>query len=72
VFSKVYINFLIVRHTHDDMDTLFRRWSWKPKTNNNPTLPMLIKLFKDIERKVVIPHLIEEVPMYLCCGNDAL
>ena len=29
VFKEVYINFLIVGHTHDDIDALFGRWSYK-------------------------------------------
>jgi hypothetical protein len=79
VFCEVYINFLIVGHTHEDIDAMFERWSYKLKANNYPTLPLLIKSFMDAEKQPVIPHLIEEVPNlkafvdgYLCSGNDTL
>ena len=79
VFQEVYTNFLIVGHTHDDIDVLFRRWSYKLKGTDYPTLPLLKKLFMDIESWLVIPHFINEVPDfkkfvegYLCIGRDAL
>ena len=79
VFQEVYINFLIVGHTHDDIDVLFDRWSYKLKGTDYPTLPLLMKSFMDTESRPVIPHLIEEVPDfkkfvegYLCTGHDAL
>ena len=62
IFRKVYINFLIVGHTHEDIDALFGRWSNLLKTNNYPTVPRLMKSFMDCETHPVIPHLIEEVP----------
>ena len=79
VFQEVYINFLIVGHTHDDIDVLFGRWSYKLRGTDYPTLPLLMKSFMDTESCPVIPHLIEEVPDfkkfvegYLCTGHDAL
>ena len=79
VFQEVYINFLIVGHTHDDIDTLFGRWSYKLRGADYPTLPLLMKSFMDTESQPVIPHLIEEVPDfkkfiegYLCTRRDAL
>ena len=61
VFQEVYINFLIVGHTHDDIDALFGRWSYKLTGTDYPTLPLLMKSFMDTESQPVIPHLIEEV-----------
>ena len=79
VFQEVYINFLIVGHTHDDIDALFGRWSYKLRGTDYPTLPLLMKSFMDTESRPVIPHLIEEVPDfkkfvegYLCTGRDAV
>ena len=79
VFQEVYINFLIVGHTHDDIDALFGRWSYKLRGTDYPTLPLLMKSFMDMESRPVIPHLIEEVPDfkkfvegYLCTRRDAL
>jgi hypothetical protein len=79
VFHEVYVNFLLVGHTHKDIDALFGRWSYRLRTNDYPTLPMLMKSFMDAEKQPVIPHLIEEVPNFkafvdgfLCTGIDAL
>jgi hypothetical protein len=79
VFCEIYINFLNVEHTHNDIDTLFGRWSWKLKANNYPILPLLMTLFMDTGKQLVIPHLIEEVPNfkalvdgYLYSGNDTI
>ena len=79
VFCEIYINFLIVGHTHEDIDALFGRWSTKLKTNDYPTLPRLMKSFMDCKTLLVIPHFIEEVPDfkgfvegYLHTGDDSL
>jgi hypothetical protein len=79
VFRKVYTNFLLVGHIHEDIDTMFGRWNRGLRENDYPTLSMLMKSFMDAETEPVIPHLIEEVPHfkafvdgYLCSGNDAL
>ena len=79
VFQEVYINFLIVGHTHDDIDVLFGRWSYKLRGTDYPTLLLLMKSFIDTKSQPVILHLIEEVPDFkkfvegdLCTGCDAL
>ena len=61
IFQEVYINFLIVGHTHEDIDAVFGRWSTRLKTRDYPTLPLLMKSFMDCETEPLIPHLIEEV-----------
>jgi hypothetical protein len=79
VFCKVYIKFLIVGHTYEDIDAIFGRWSYKLMAKDYPTLLMLIKTFMDVEKQPIILHLIEEVPNfksfidgYFCSSNDAL
>jgi hypothetical protein len=79
VFREVCINFLLVGHTHEDIDAMFGRWSYRLRTNDYLIFPMLMKSFMDIEKQLVIPHLIEEVPNFkafvdgfLCTGTDAL
>jgi hypothetical protein len=79
VFREVYVNFLLVGHTHEDIDAMFGRWSRRLRKNDYPTLPMLMKSFMDAKTEPVSPHLIEEVPNfkafvdgYLYSGNDAL
>ena len=62
IFHKVYVNFMIVGHTHDDIDALLGRWSMLMKKENFPTIPALMKSFMDVESIPTIPHLIEEVP----------
>ena len=62
IFHKVYVNFMIVGHTHDDIDALFGRWSMLLKKENFPTIPALMKSFMDVESIPTILHLIEEVP----------
>ena len=62
VFREVYVNFMIVGHTHDDTDALFGRWSMFLKKENFSTIPSLMKSFMDIESIPTIPHLIGEVP----------
>jgi hypothetical protein len=79
IFREVYVNFLLVGHTHEDIDAMFGRWSTKLKSNSYPAIPLLMKSFMDAEEKPVIPHLIEEVPDfkgflegYLCTGKEIL
>ena len=79
VFRKVYGNFLFVGLTHEDIDAMFRRWSYRLRANDYLMLPMLMKSFMDAEKQPIIPHLIEEVPNFkafmdgfLCTHNDVL
>jgi hypothetical protein len=50
VFREVYINFLLVGHTHKDIDAIFGRWSYKLRANDYPMLLMLMKSFIDAEK----------------------
>jgi hypothetical protein len=61
IFREVYVNFMLVGHTHDDIDALFGRWSMLLKKDNFPTIPLLMKSFMEVESIPTIPHLIEEV-----------
>ena len=62
VFQKVYINFLMVGHMHDDFDALFGKWSYKLRRTDYPTLLLVMKSFMDTKSLLVFPHLIEKVP----------
>ena len=62
IFREVYVNFMLVGHTHDDIDALFGRWSMSLRKESFPTIPLLMKSFMDVESIPTIPHLIEEVP----------
>jgi hypothetical protein len=62
IFREVYVNFMLVGHTHYDIDALFGRWSMLLRKENFPTIPLLMKSFMEVESIPTIPHLIEEVP----------
>jgi hypothetical protein len=79
IFREVYVNFMLVGHTHDDIDALFGRWSMLLKKDNFPTIPLLMKSFMEVESIPTIPHLIEEVPDFkgliagcIAQGDEAL
>ena len=79
IFREVYVNFMIIGHTHDDIDALFGRWSMALKKESFPTIPLLMKSFMDVEAVPTIPHLIEEVPDFkkfiedgIAVGENAL
>jgi hypothetical protein len=61
IFREVYVNFMLVGHTHDDIDALFGRWSMLLRKDSFPTIPLLMKSFMEVESIPTIPHLIEEV-----------
>jgi len=62
IFREIYINFLIVEHTHEDNDAFFGRWSPMLKTKDYPTIQRLMKSFMECGIHPVILHFIEEVP----------
>ena len=73
------MNFIIVGHTHDDIDALFGRWSMALKKESFPIVLLLMKSFMDVESIPTIPHLMEEVADFkgfiggkLNDGNDIL
>ena len=79
IFREVYVNFMIVGHTHDDIDALFGRWSMALKKESFPTIPLLMESFMDVEAVSTIPHFIEEVPDFknfiedgIAVGENAL
>jgi hypothetical protein len=61
IFKEVFVSFLMVGHTHDDIDASFRRWSMKLHEEDFPTIPLLMKSYMDLDHMPVIPHIIEEV-----------
>ena len=49
VFREVYVDFLLIGHTHEDIDAMFGKWSRRFRENDYPILPMLVKSFMDAE-----------------------
>ena len=79
VFREVYMNFMLVGHTHKDIDALFGLWSMRLQKHDYPTMPLLMKSFMDGESIPMIPHLIKEVPdfkgfidTFICKKGEAL
>jgi hypothetical protein len=73
------VNFMLVGHTHNDIDALFGRSSMKLKKHDYSTIPLFMKSFMDVESLLVILHLIEEVPDFrgfidscICKKEDVL
>ena len=61
----------MVGHTHDDIDASFGGWSMKLHEEDFLTIPFLMKLYKDLDNVLVIPHLIEEVLVLRCLSNHS-
>jgi len=79
IFREVYVNFMLVGHTHDDIDALFGRWSMALRKDSFPTIPLLMRSFMENESVPTMPHLIEEVPDFksfisegIADGDEAL
>ena len=72
IFREVYVNFMIIGHTHDDIDALFGRWSMALKKESFSTIPLLMKSFMDVEAVPKIPYLIEEVPDFKKSIEDVI
>jgi hypothetical protein len=79
VFWEVYVNFMLVGHTYEDIDALFGRWSMRLRKHDYPIVPLLMKSFMDGESIPVIPHLFEKVPDFkgfidncICKKGEAL
>jgi hypothetical protein len=62
IFKEVFVSFLMVGHTHDDIDASFGRWNMKLHEEDFLTIPLLMKSYMDLDHMPVIPHMIEEMP----------
>lgn len=47
IFKEIYISFLMVGHTHEDVDQVFSRIAVKLKRRNASTLPDLQNVIKE-------------------------
>ena len=61
IFCEVYVNFMLVGHTHVNMDALFGHWSMALRKETFSIIPLLMKSFMKNEIVPSIPHLIQEV-----------
>jgi hypothetical protein len=62
IVREVIVSYMIVGHTHDDIDASFGRWSMKLRENDYLTIPALMKSYMELDKVPVTPHMIEEVP----------
>ena len=60
IFKEVFVSFLMVRYTHDNIDASFGHWSMKLYEEEFPTILLLMKSYMDLDNVPVIPHMIKE------------
>ena len=58
IFCEVYVNFMLIGHTHDDIDALFALCSMALQKESFPTILLFMKSFMKNEIVPTIPHLI--------------
>ena len=61
IFKEVFVCFLMVGHTHDDINTTFGRWNMKLHEEDFSTIWFFIKSYMDLDNVSVILHMIEEI-----------
>ncbi|KAL3687438.1 hypothetical protein R1sor_013747 [Riccia sorocarpa] len=64
IFETVEVNFLMVGHTHEDVDALFSKISMRTVNKDILTLPALMAEIWESEAMHPVPMLIEEVADY--------
>ena len=79
VFKTVQLGFLMVGHTHEDIDALFSRFSERLRTEMIFTFPHLMDHFLQCESSAPAPFFMTQVPDfksfvqgYMCDGQDTL
>jgi hypothetical protein len=65
VFEEVKLRFLVVAHTHKNIDGCFGYLSKKLKKQNNYILVDLMKAFMVSQERPFIPQLIQEIPYFI-------
>lgn len=64
VFDIVQLGFLMVGHTHEDIDALFSRFSEKLRKKTTFTFPHLMKLFNECVSMQPAPFLLQKVASF--------
>ncbi len=64
VFEEVKLGFLVVGHTHEDIDECFGYLSKKLKEENNYILADLMKVLMISQERPFILQLIQEIPNF--------
>jgi len=63
-FEEVKLEFLVVAHTHEDIDGCFGYLSKKLRKQNSYVLADLMKAFMVSQEQPFIPQLIKEIPYF--------
>ena len=61
IFREVQVSFIIVGHTHEDLDAMFGRFGQRLKIEDCHTLPDLMASFMAVGDPIIVPPLILEV-----------
>ena len=79
VFKTIQLGFLMVGHTHEDIDAMFSRFSEKLRVTQTYTLPHLMDTLRNSSSSSPAPFLLTKIPDfkqycdgYLCDGQDIL
>ena len=74
VFKTVQLGFLMVGHTHEDIDAMFSRFSEKLRVAQTYTLPHLMDTLRTSSTSSPAPFLLTEVPDFkkYCDGQETL
>ena len=79
VFKTIQLGFLMVGHTHEDIDAMFSRFSEKLRVTQTYTFPHLMDTLRNISSSSPAPFLLTKIPNfkqycdgYLCDGQDIL
>ncbi len=64
VFEEVKLGFLVVGHTHEDIDGCFGYLSKQLREENNYILVNLMKAFMISQERPFTPQLIKEIPNF--------
>lgn len=79
IFEFIHLGFLMVGHTHEDIDAMFSRFSEKLRTSQVYTFGNLMETFMKCSCCAPVPYLMQEIPDfkrfidgYLCDGPETL
>jgi hypothetical protein len=71
IFKEVTVGFLVVGHTHEDIDAYYNYLSKLLKQNSTYVLADLMKAFMDLQKSAVfIPELVQEVAYFKSYVRD--
>ena len=61
IFKQVYVGFLMMGHTHEDVDAMFKKISNSMRVKDAYTLPQMMDIVHNSYSQQPMPSLVEEV-----------